>query len=589
MQAKIPLKFQVSTSLLRLACELLGRISKLLIFTGQTAIFERLTSTFLDLNATLFLDSSIKLVYKCDKYPYHLLLKAEKLSLVLLIIRHLARGFDRNNGFPLGLIRNKGFEEFTEKLFGLFSIALFHLDREQEDLIKVYCFLREFMGFLCKNNGVTKDNNNNSSYFMPISEIKTMFSDAFPNKPLQKPIKILKILLETHGKLPKSRIFHDFCLFILRNLKSESFPPSSCPYILSNSLYFMRHLLITSSNAPDPTKLLRTHTEFQDLLFKRPRVLSAPLPMELLLQRDPLKIDAIIPQFSKYLIQLCLLSEKGVAVRQEDDTISLVLSQILSHEIAAFQTMKIPLYRIFETMAFPNKLGVILQLVSHIMGRTTGSQKIMEKILGMIIQGFFRNNERDLGFLAIIFSNRILGGTGVEEGVKVAIRVLGKNIEKIMDFRFFARVFEGFEVNLAGVKALEAYLRIAEDFYLKTVRIFEKFGFFEDLNVFSSNFIRLMRDLLMAIMGSIDRELLRLWMDRGRRVFLMNFIQTIDKQKLFGLCRRAFEIIDGFERISGGNLNCLNEILSNLEENREENDVFIQNIVKILREKLFLN
>lgn len=562
-----------------------------MIFAGQTLIFERLTSTFLDLNATLFLDTSIKLVHKCDKYPYHLLLKAEKLSLVLLIIRHLAGGFDRNNGFPLGLIRTKGFEDFTEKLFGLFTIALFYLKRDQEDLLKVYCFLKEFMGFLCenhKNNGVSKDNSNNNSYFIPLSEIKTMFSDAFSSKTIQKPIKILKILLETHTKLPKSRIFHDFCSFILRNLKSESFPLSSCPYILSNSLYFMSHLLFSSSNTPDPTKLLRTHTEFQDLLFKRARVLSGPLPMELLLQQDPLKIDTILPSLSKYLIQLCLSLEKGVFLRQDDDTISLVLNQIISHEISAFQTMKIPLYRIFETLAFQNQLGVILQLVSQIMKRTNGSQKIAERMLGVMINGFFRNsNEKDLAFLAIIFSNRILGLNEGEEGVKVAIRVFGKQIEKIMDFRFFARVFEGFEVNLAGIKALEAYLRLSEDFYLKTVRIFEKFGSFEELNVFSLNFIRLMRDLMMAVMGSLDRELLRLWMDRGRRVFLMNFIQIIDKQKLFGLCRRAFEIIDGIERISGGSFHCLNEILSSLEENIEENDVFIQNIVKILREKLF--
>lgn len=243
-------------------------------------IFEKINNNYLSLDSTFLLDNSIKIVDKCDKYPFVTLHKVGKLRIIMKLITMMISKTEVFDSFKISILRSKYFEILMCSIYKFFGLSLFFLDCQENDFQEFHKSLKNFHVIISKkflnfnvNSSSIIDKNLHLSFFEIFSFFQILLEkeqEIFKRK-IHK--LVVGVLLEIHSQKGFCRVYEEFFLFLIKILKIDTFDSKTSVILFKNSLrmvvYSFQNDLFFKENSLKVCK--RINNELFHLLFKRPK------------------------------------------------------------------------------------------------------------------------------------------------------------------------------------------------------------------------------------------------------------------------------------------------------------------------------
>ena len=337
-------------------------------------VLDKITGNFLNMNSTFFLDNSIKIVIKYDKYPYSTLQRSEKVSMIIRMLNNLLINVEKTPIFTNNIVKFKQFEDFISGILLIYGLSLFITDLETEEMKIFYINLKELYQNYRNNSSMNSKNSRDNKINLNFNELNILFQGFLVENQnlIKKPNKIinpLKIIMENFQRNLSNmkqiwRYFEEYMNFLLRNLRLEFLTTQNVTIIFKNSLNFMRYLLkFIGKNKELTSKIVKIHQDFLIFLFKRPKTSN---PLEILLH-----IPKAFEGVSKCLIKYLFILSKTFSLenrKNEEDLISKVFGDIIEYEMKTTENQNVSFIRMFEQGLSGNshiyivKINLILRL-----------------------------------------------------------------------------------------------------------------------------------------------------------------------------------------------------------------------------------
>lgn len=265
--------------------------------------FEKINSNFLCLDSTFLLDNSIKIVDKCDKFPFVTLEKTHKLTMIVGMLLHIIPQIEHIE--VISIFKTKMFEEWMVSIYKLFGVSSLFFENKENYLLE----FNEKLQNLQKNlNNINYNLSSNSFYD---KNLNMSFSEAFEfftailtyEKDVKKPLKNIGInLLKNSSKRNIFKSFENFFSFIAKILIKEPLTNHNILAMVVNCLKFMIYSvdILPKLNDPSLKYFKRVYNDFFNLIFKKPKIMN---PLEMLLD-SPQNLDNLTKIILKFLCKV---------------------------------------------------------------------------------------------------------------------------------------------------------------------------------------------------------------------------------------------------------------------------------------------
>lgn len=305
MQQKVPVKLLLNRNLLNYCCDLIGYLSKFLLKSQNEKhilmTFEKIKSYFLCLDSTFLLDNSIKIVDKCDKYPFITLEKTHKLTMIIGMSLHIIPQIEHME--MNSILKNKVFEEWMMSIYKLFGVSLFFFGNKENYLLQFSEKLKNLQKKVLNNMGSNVssnsfyDKNLNMNFSETCEFFKTILTDENETKKSLKLIMANLLINSLKRNIFKS--FENYFSFIAKILIKEPFTNNNILIMAINCLKFLMYSveMLTKLNDPSLKLFKRVYNDFFNLIFKRPKVMN---PLEMLLE-SPFNFEQLAKNILKFV------------------------------------------------------------------------------------------------------------------------------------------------------------------------------------------------------------------------------------------------------------------------------------------------
>jgi len=605
LQEKIAIKYQINLEILDFCFELLGFFSGFLLKSVNSQhhflVYDKITPNFLNINSTFFLDNSVKIVKKYDKNPYITLEKDQKLEMIIKMLINSLENLENSGIFLMKMTRN--FTEYIGGICDIYGLSLFFLKSEKISIFSHQ--MRNFQRILSLNIGLFPTNTSNfkqNQMNFSIFDIKTLLdgffegnSDKNRGKSNENPLKgiLRNIPINSLKNRCFTRIYEEFLCFILKEIRKESnfhqiIPHNSSLNILINSLVFLRYSFRNSPENPEnPMKILRIHQDFKAFFFKDCKLISN---FCIFLANSP-SFELVSQHLFKYL-------NEGIT----DVFLSRFFSMVIELEMKDFEKNTISFTKFFDEFLLgkapkTTRISFVIALLEkQLIGKNKEKREIsmiieenqaFYKKINDFCESFLKENgyKYQCFFLIIVILDKI-ACFSLEKAIFLS--VFSNFIDKIIDFRFFLKLFEGISIEIASIKSIEISIKICKNAQNSIKNIKEKIGDFQQLKTLISAFQRHLQRIFIEICCFYAKNMEKALKKAGfkeipDKILPMTFLEKIEKNKVLAICQDIINLEFSFEKqlLSSNFLMEMSEFMLDFTDYEENNT--LNNIVILIK------